>query len=152
MQCRVISRTQEGTLSFRTSDVQFSVSRVLPPRSLRAETLEPMGASRSCRRPILIMAPLHFENSHQRSRYHRHEAEGDHSRAVCCHEQERQRERERESVSNYDRSSLTESSNKTLGWAFLPGDFDRSPCPGERERECVCVCVCLRRSLAVWKM
>ena len=38
-------------------------------------------------------------------------------------------------LTNYNRSSPPECPNKTLGWAFLPGDLDRSLCLGGRERE-----------------
>ena len=36
---------------------------------------------------------------------------------------------------SYTRFSLPETQSKGIGWALKPGDFDRSPCPGERERE-----------------
>ena len=36
---------------------------------------------------------------------------------------------------SYTRFSLPETQSNGIGWALKPGDFDRSPCPGERERE-----------------
>ena len=35
---------------------------------------------------------------------------------------------------SYTRFSLPKTQSKGIGWALKPGDFDRSPCPGERER------------------